>query len=212
MYVKGEPLFYYLTVMNEFYPMPPMPRNAREGILKGMYRLRTSRMRKSRGRVKLLGSGTIVQESLRAADLLEDKYEVAADVWSVTSYKELYLDAVSTERANRLSVRSSKKKPYISKCLDDDGAVYVAATDYLRALPLTVANWVPGRFEVLGTDGYGRSDGREELRDFFEVDARHMVIAALHGLRERGIVEEKLVQRSIRELEIDQGKPNPANA
>jgi pyruvate dehydrogenase E1 component len=212
MYVRGEPLFYYLTVMNEFYPMPPMPEGAREGILRGMYRLRASRKRKFRGKVKLLGSGAIVREALSAAELLENEYEVAADVWSVTSYKELYLDAVNTERNNRMGTGKEQEKPFISTCLDDDDAMYVAATDYLRALPLTVSKWVPGRFEVLGTDGFGRSDGREELRAFFEIDARHMVLAALHGLKEEGVVDAKLVEKSMQELEIDTDKPDPTHA
>jgi len=212
MYVKEEPVFYYLTVMNEFYSMPPMPQGSREGILRGMYRLRASQKEEYRGRVKLLGSGAIVREALRAAEILENRYGVEADVWSVTSYKALYRDAVDTERANRMKRGDTEKIPYISRCLDEGDAVYVAATDYLKALPLTVSKWVPGRFEVLGTDGYGRSDGREELRAFFEVDARHMVLAALHGLKEEGIVDGKLLQKAVRELEFDPEKPNPINA
>jgi pyruvate dehydrogenase E1 component len=211
MYARGEPVFYYLTVMNEFYAMPPMPEGAREGILRGMYRLRASRKRKFRGKVKLLGSGSIVREALEAAELLEDRYEMAADVWSVTSYKELYLDALDTERTNRIGGKGAEK-PYLTSCLDDEDAVYVAATDYLKALPLTVSKWVPGRFEVLGTDGYGRSDGREELRAFFEVDARHIVLAALYGLKNEGVIDDELLRKSAEELEIDPEKPNPRYA
>jgi len=210
MYVKGENIFYYLTVMNEFYTMPPMPEGAEEGIIRGMYRFKASDKKGSKQKVHLLGSGAILLQAIEASRMLEDKYDLSVDVWSITSYKELYRDAVATERWNRLHPGSKPKRAYITQCLSGEKGVFVAASDYLKVLPLSVGRWIPGTFVALGTDGYGRSDGRAELRDFFEVDARHISVSALWGLAADGKIEKKEVRRAVEELHIDPEKPDPA--
>ena len=181
MYVDQEDIFYYLTVMNETYKMPPMPKGCEEGILKGIYKFSKSKNTKSKIKAHLFGSGTILNESIKAQEILEKKYNVSADVWSVTSYKELYMDATAAERTNMLNPGKTVT-PYISKVLDKEEGVFIAASDYLKALPATITKWIPGEFYFLGTDGFGRSDGRDQLRDFFEVDHRYIVIATLNAL------------------------------
>ncbi len=212
MYTEQERLFYYLTVTNEPYEMPPMPAGSREGILKGMYRFRPSGNRKTPLRAQLFGSGAILNEVLKAQELLDERYGVAADVWSVTSYSELYRDGHEAERWNRLHPSEPPRVPYVAECLADAPGVFVAATDYLKLLPDAIARWVPRPIAALGTDGFGRSDDRRALRDFFEVDARFVTLAALDELRRAGQVDAALVERAIRELEIDPEKPNPATA
>jgi len=167
MYKDGENWFYYITVMNEQYAMPPMPAGVREGILKGMYKYRASVNKRAKLKAQLFGSGAILNEALRAQEILEQKYSVAADVWSVTSYKELYVDAIETERWNRLNPGDKARVPYVSRCLADSQGVLVAASDYLKTLPNMIAKWMPRRLAALGTDGFGRSEGRTSLRDFF---------------------------------------------
>jgi pyruvate dehydrogenase E1 component len=209
MYNKGESVFYYITVMNEPYAMPPMPSGAREGILKGMYRFKAASNGKSKLRAQLFGSGAILREVLRAQEILEEKYGVAADVWSVTSYKALYFDGLEAERWNLLHPGEKPRVPYLSQCLADAPGVFVAATDYLKALPNLVSKWVPRRLASLGTDGFGRSESRASLRDFFEVDARFITLATLHELLQDGKIQASLVQKAIKELGIDTGKPDP---
>jgi pyruvate dehydrogenase E1 component len=211
MYKKGENVYYYITVMNEPYAMPPMPSGSREGILKGMYRFRASANGKSKLRAQLFGSGAILREALRAQEILEEKYNVAADVWSVTSYKALYIDGIETERWNLLHPGERPRVPYISQCLADASGVLVAATDYLKALPNLISKWMPRRFDSLGTDGFGRSEGRVSLRDFFEVDARFITLATLHELLREGKIEVSLVEKAIKDLEIDIEKPSPVS-
>ncbi|MBD3243856.1 MAG: pyruvate dehydrogenase (acetyl-transferring), homodimeric type [Chitinivibrionales bacterium] len=201
MFVEQQDLMYYITVMNEFYPMPAMPEGAEEGILKGMYRFRQAANGEA-PQVHLLGSGAILREAIKAQQMLETKYQVVADVWSVTSYKELYVDAVEAERYNRLHPDGERRRAYVQECFDGD-APFVAATDYLKVLPLSIAKYLPGEASVLGTDGFGRSDGREELRDFFEVDARHITLAALDQLAGQKRIDPSEVTKAINELEID---------
>jgi pyruvate dehydrogenase E1 component len=208
MFEKREDIFYYLTVMNEPYAMPAMPEGVKEGILKGLYKFRASEVRGTAG-AHLLASGAILNEALKAQAILGEKYGVAADVWSVTSYKELYKDAISTERANMLHPKRKPKLPYIGRVLAKERGVFVAASDYLKALPGSIAKWVPGRFVMLGTDGYGRSDSREALREFFEVDARHITLATLHALAHEGKLEPKVAAAALKEMEINPEKPNP---
>jgi len=209
MYEKQEDWLYYLTVENEPYPMPAMPKNAREGILRGIYKLQSSRKQKPRARAQLLGSGAIMNEALQARDILEKEYNVAADVWSVTSYKELHREALDIERWNRLHP-DDQKVPYVTQALETkESTVYVAASDYLKALPESIASWIPGRLVSLGTDGFGRSESRRALRDFFEVDAKHIVLAALHGLAKEGELETDVVKQAIQDLGIDTEKANP---
>jgi pyruvate dehydrogenase E1 component len=209
MYHENESIFYYITVMNEPYAMPAMPKGVEEGILKGMYKVRAAMNKKSKLRAQILGSGAILNEALHAADMLEKNYGVTADVWSVTSYKSLYTDAIETDRWNRLHPDETPRVPYVTKCLGDEQGVFVAATDYLKVLPATISKWVPRRVATLGTDGFGRSEGRESLRDFFEVDSRFITIAVLHELAQDGLVGEATVQNAIRDLAINPEKPNP---
>ncbi len=212
MYKEGESIFYYITVMNEPYPMPAMPPGVKEGILKGMYKLRPAPERKAKHRAQLFGSGAILNEVLRAQEILDQKFGVAADVWSVTSYKNLYTDGMEVERWNRLHPDETPRVPYVTQCLDGEQGVLVAATDYLKVLPSMISKWAPRRLATLGTDGFGRSEGRESLRDFFEVDSRFIVVATLHELAQDGLVGEATVQNTIKELNINPDKPNPVTS
>jgi pyruvate dehydrogenase E1 component len=212
MYHKGESIFYYITVMNEPYAMPPMPPGSREGILKGMYRYKAANNSKSKLRAQLFGSGAILREVLRAQEILEEKYKVAADVWSVTSYKALYSDGSEAERWNLLHPAEKPRVPYISECLAEAPGVLVAATDYLKALPNLVSRWMPRRLASLGTDGFGRSESRVSLRNFFEVDARFITLATLHELLREGKIQASVVQQAIKDLEIDVEKADPLTA
>jgi pyruvate dehydrogenase E1 component len=212
MFEKQEDIFYYITVMNEFYPQPPMPDGVEEGILKGMYRYRKSSKKKAAPKAHLLGSGAILNEAIKAQELLEGTYGVSADVWSVTSYKELYRDGIDTERHNLLHCDKKPSVPFVTMTLNGEKGVFVAASDYLKVLPLMIARWIPGELIALGTDGFGRSDNRTALRNFFEVDSRHIALAALCGLARDGKIESKLVKRAMKDLEIDPDKPNPLYA
>jgi pyruvate dehydrogenase E1 component len=209
MYKDGESIFYYITVMNEAYAMPPMPPGVEDGILKGMYKFRASENKKPKLRAQLFGSGTILREALRAQEILEEKYGVSADAWSVTSYKALYTDGIDTERWNLLHPSETPRVPYVSQCLAGSQGVLVAASDYLKALPNLISRWMPRRLAALGTDGFGRSDGREALRDFFEVEARFITLATLSELLREGKIEAGVVEKAIKDLEINTGKPNP---
>jgi pyruvate dehydrogenase E1 component len=209
MYKDGENIFYYITVMNEAYAMPPMPEGAQDGILKGMYKFRASQMKQPKLRAQLFGSGAILREALKAQEILEEKYGVSADVWSVTSYKSLYTDGIDTERWNLLHSGEKPRIPYVTQCLQNADGVLVAATDYLKALPNLISRWTPRRLASLGTDGFGRSDGREALRNFFEVDARFITLTTLYELFREGKVESAVVQNAIKDLEINIDKPNP---
>jgi pyruvate dehydrogenase E1 component len=211
MYCRQEDLIYYLTVTNETYRMPPMPKRkgVREGIIKGMYRFKPARIKGSKVRAHLLGSGAILNEVIKAQEILANDYGVAADVWSVTSYKELYQDAVECERWNLLNPKKPARVPYLRSLLAREKGVFVAASDYMKALPATVAQWFPGPLHCLGTDGFGRSDSRERLRDFFEVDARYIVLAALKQLEATAAVPADTVARAIIDLNIDPDKLNP---
>ena len=214
MYVNGDSVFYYITVMNEQYDHPPMPQGkpVRDGILKGMYRLRASEKKKAKERAQLFGSGAILLEVMKAQEMLESHYNVAADVWSITSYQELYRDAHAAERWNRLHPGEELRVPYVTQCLADSDGVLVAASDYLKALPDSIDRWMPRRLTSLGTDGFGRSEGRAALRDHFEVDARHIVVATLNALAREGKATAAVVQKAIKDLGINPEKLNPAIA
>lgn len=211
MYCHQEDLIYYLTVMNETYLMPPMPKGkgVREGIIKGMYKFKASNLKKSKSKAHLLGSGAILNETIKAQKILEEDYAVAADVWSVTSYKELYQDSVECERWNLLNPKKKARVPYVSSLLAKEKGVFVAASDYMKLLPAAVSAWFPAPLYCLGTDGFGRSDSRERLRDFFEVDARYIVVATLKQLADAGEVSNDAVAKAIADLKIDPGKLNP---
>jgi pyruvate dehydrogenase E1 component len=205
--------FYYVTLMNENYRHPTMPDGAQEGILRGMYRVREGSAAAADGghapRVQLLGSGTILNEVLAAAELLEADHGVAADVWSVTSFSELRRDGIEAERFNMLHPLEEPRHAYVSSQLEEVGGPVVASTDYLRAVPDQIRQWVPGRYRTLGTDGFGRSDSRRALRSFFEVDRRYVAVAALAELAALGSVERQVVADAIAAYEIDSSAAVP---
>ncbi len=209
MYRDQEPVFYYVTTLNENYPHPPMPEGAEEGIRKGMYRLRASAAEDKARRVQLLGCGSILREVMAAAEILEEEHGVAADVWSVTSFTELRRDGLAAERANRLHPEHEPRTSYVEQCLAPTDGPVVAATDYLCTFADQIRAWVPRRYRVLGTDGFGRSDTREALRRFFEVDRHHVVIAALKALADDGAVPPADVKTAITKYGIDPEKPDP---
>ncbi|NMI00011.1 pyruvate dehydrogenase (acetyl-transferring), homodimeric type [Pseudonocardia acidicola] len=219
MYTEQEDVFYYLTVMNENYCHPPMPEGAEEGIIRGMYLFREGQAaRKGRGeaaapRVQLLGSGTILREVIAAADLLEQDFGVAADVWSTPSFTELGRDGIATERWNMLHPGAQRRRSYVEQCLAGrpEGPV-VAATDYQRAFAEQIRPYIPHRYAVLGTDGFGRSDYRRALRRHFEIDRHHVVVAALSALAQDGVAPAAGVADAIARYGIDPDKPEPAHA
>ncbi|HMC76785.1 MAG TPA: hypothetical protein VKH34_06620, partial [Vicinamibacterales bacterium] len=210
MYTEQESIFYYLTVMNEQYAMPEMPPDSREGILKGMYRFKAA---DSKGKLKaqLFGSGAILNEVVKAQEILQ-KYGVAADVWSVTSYGELYRDGHACERWNMLHPSETPKVPYVTQVLKDAPGVFVAASDNCKVLADSIDRWMPRRIRALGTDGFGRSEDRAALREFFEVDARFVAVATLSELLKEGQIDAKVVQQAIKDLGINPEKANPANS
>ncbi len=207
---KQENVFYYLSVGNENYAMPAMPEGCKEGILKGIYKLKNSSKAEAQARVQLFGSGSIINQALAAQKILEEKYNVAADVWSVTSYTELRRDALNTQRWNMLNPTQKAKSPYITECLKDEkGSLFVAASDCMKTLPDSIAKWIPGDMISLGTDGFGRSETRQSLRDFFEVDARHIAFAALGGLFKQNKIKPDIVEQAAKDLNINPDKLNP---
>ena len=215
MYQEQDSVFYYLTVHNENYAMPAMPGNikvTREGILKGMYLFRKSGKRRTRLHAQLFGSGAILNEALKAADMLEKDYNVAVNVWSITSYKALQNDAADVERWNMLHSDETPRTSYITSCVADLPGVFVAASDYVKALPDSISSWFPRPLISLGTDGFGRSDSREALRDFFEVDARYITLAVLYSLAREGDIPHEEVKQAMKDLQIDSDKPNPIMA
>ena len=211
MYRDQESIFYYLTVMNEQYEMPSMPEGSREGILKGIYRLAKSSNTKAKLKAQLLGSGTILNEVVAAAKLLEN-YGVAADVWSVTSYNELYRDANACDRWNMLHPGETARVPYVTQALKDTEGVIVAASDYMKVLPASIDRWMPRRVRSLGTDGFGRSEARKELREFFEVESRYVALATLTELAQNGQLDAKVVVKAIKDFGINPEKKDPAKS
>ena len=209
MYADGESVIYYLTVANEPYQHPEMPRGVREGILKGLYRFRRSQKHGEVRRAQILASGPAFQQALKAQSVLEDRFGVTTDVWSVTSYKALYDDAQAAERHNYLHPQEDPRVPYVAQCLGGDPGAVVAVSDFVRALPYSLARWMPGSFIALGTDGFGRSDSREALRDFFEIDHRYVVLAALSALARADRYPTSSVVEAVEELGIDPDKANP---
>lgn len=210
MYVEKEDLFYYLTVENENYPQPPMPEGAREGILKGIYRLKAAEGGKAQ--LQLFGAGPILNETLRAQSILAEKFKVRADVWSVTSYNELRRDALAVERRNRLHPGEKPKRPYIQEALNGAEGPIVAASDYMKVVYDQLSPWLTGRLVSLGTDGFGRSESREYLRNHFEVSAEYIAAAALHALSRDGKFKAEKLKAAYAELGIDPDKKDPARA
>ena len=211
MYREQESIFYYLSVMNEQYEMPSMPEGARDGVLKGMYRFRKAENAKAKLKAQLLGSGAILNQVIEAQKLLE-KYDVAADVWSVTSYQELYRDGHAVDRWNMLHPAETPRVPYVTSLLNGTQGPIVAASDYLKVLPDSIDRWMPRKVRSLGTDGFGRSEDRADLRNFFEVDARFVALATLAELAQDGQLDRKVVAQAIKDFGIDPEKPNPARS
>jgi pyruvate dehydrogenase E1 component len=226
MYEACEDLFYYLTLYNEPYAMPPMPADARDGILHGLYKLRPAAAASGghaspdgerggsapRSKVHLFGSGALLREALRAQDILAERYGIAADVWSATSYKQLRRDALEAERWNMLHPTAEPRKSYLERILQDEQGVFIAVSDYKKLVPDMISRWVPGGLLPLGTDGFGRSDNRSSLRRFFEVDAECITVAVLWRLAQRGEFRPAVVEKAIKELGIDPEKADPVQA
>jgi pyruvate dehydrogenase E1 component len=209
MYQEQEDVFYYITMYNENYAMPPMPEGCREAILKGLYLFRAADSATDRPRVQLLGSGPILREALRAQELLAEQFHVAADVWSATSFNQLRRDALECERWNLLHPSGPARQPYVNSALNPSEGPIIAATDYMKIVADQIAPWLSGRLYSLGTDGFGRSDNRAHLRRFFEVDAECIALAALHQLARTGKVSKAVLQDAIAKLNIDPEKINP---
>lgn len=212
MYMDYEDVFYYITLLNEIYDQPAMPEGVEEGIIKGMYCFKRNTGKDPKKHVNLFGSGGLLNQVMIASGILEKDYGVSTDVWSITSYKELYKDAQDIERWNILNADKKPKTNYIQECFgDDDGGIYVAVCDYIKAVPDTVSKWFPKHFVTLGTDGFGRSDNREMLRHHFEVDSNYIVYTSVVELYREGIVDKKVVNKAKKACGIDVKKPNPIN-
>jgi pyruvate dehydrogenase E1 component len=211
MFFEREDIFYYLTLMNENYEMPILPIGSTEGICRGIYRISQRDLGAKKPRVRLLGSGAILREVLRAQDILESQFGVSSEVYSVTSYKALYQDARECQRWNRLHPQAPPRRAYVEQTLAGDGGPTVAALDYVAAVALSIAPWIGQDYTVLGTDGFGRSEARKELRRFFEVDAENIVLAALEQLAHTGQFPKMRLAQAIAALGLDPEKPNPAS-
>jgi pyruvate dehydrogenase E1 component len=210
MFQEQETLLYYLTLYNEVYPMPALPDDAEEGILKGLHPIRRRTGKKLKGHAQLFGSGPILREVLRAQDILAERYGVGSEVWSATSYKELRRDALSVERHNQRHPGARRpRRSYLEEVLGGAEGPFVAASDYMRLVPEQIARFLPGPLSVLGTDGYGRSDTRDDLRRHFEVNAEHVAFATLHALAREGRLPKKRVTEAASDLDIDPDKPDP---
>ncbi|HKC16235.1 MAG TPA: pyruvate dehydrogenase (acetyl-transferring), homodimeric type, partial [Steroidobacteraceae bacterium] len=207
MYVDGEGIFYYISVMNENYAQPPLPPGAEAGIVRGGYRLRTGG--KGKVRSALLGSGTILREVIAAAGILEAKFKIPADVYSITSFSELRREALECERWNLLHPADPRRVPYVQTLLESQESPIVAATDYMRTVPDQIRQWLPGAYVTLGTDGFGRSDARAPLRRHFEVDRNFIALAALKSLADADQIDRRTVIDAVQQLGIDVAKPNP---
>jgi pyruvate dehydrogenase E1 component len=208
MYVDGEDIFYYLSLYNENYAMPPMPAGVEDGILKGLYKFKAGPGGK-KIKAHIFGSGPIINSALKAQEILAKKYNVSADVWSATSYKLLRTDAIRCRRWNMLHPAQPPKKSYLEELLAKEQAAFVAVSDNIRSVPDQIAPWVPGGLMTLGTDGFGRSDTRARLRRFFEIDAESTVVAVLYALAEKGQVERQVVEKAIKDLGVDPEKIQP---
>jgi len=210
MYQEGEDVFYYITVMNENYRQPDMPKGVEEGIRKGLYRFRAgSSAKKVKARAQLIGCGSIMNEVVEAAAMLESDFGVSCDIWSATSLNELGREAAAIERDNRLNPGRKPKSSYVERCLSKGSGPVIAATDYVRAYAEQIRAFVPGAYRVLGTDGFGRSDTRPKLREFFEVDRYHVAYATVYSLVEEGLLPAKAAKDALKKYAINPKKPNP---
>jgi pyruvate dehydrogenase E1 component len=210
MHVEQENIFYYLTVMNENYLQPPLPdrEGVREGILRGMHRVRSAEP-DAKFSVQLLGSGAILREVLGAADLLRSDFDISSDVWSVTSFTELRREGLDAERWNRLHPEQQPRSNFVAECLDPERGPVIAATDYMKIHAEQIRSYVPTDYYALGTDGFGRSDSRSRLRYFFEVGRYFVTVAALSALADREAIPHSWVADAMKKYAIDPEKPNP---
>jgi len=208
LYAEGEEYFYYLTLYNENYTMPEMPQGVEDGILKGLYKFKAADKGK-RHKAHIFGSGPLLREALRAQQILAEQFDISADVWSATSYKLLRGDALRTKRWNMLHPRAPQQKSYVESLLAKEEGVFVAVSDYMKMVPDQIAPWIPGGLMSLGTDGFGRSDSRANLRRFFEVDAEFITIATLYALSQKGTVSAESVEAAVKRLGIDPEKTFP---
>jgi pyruvate dehydrogenase E1 component len=208
MFVNGEDIFYYLTLYNENYAMPPMPDGARDGILKGLYRFKSGPDGK-KAKAHIFGSGPIINQALKAQQILAERYNVSADVWSATNYKQLRNEGIQCKRWNMLHPGAAPKKSYVETLLSKEKGAFIAVSDNMRIVPEQIAQWVPGGLMALGTDGFGRSETRANLRRFFEIDAECTVIGTLHALSEKGLVEKQTVEKAIKDLGVNPEKIYP---
>jgi len=196
--------------MNEQYAMPAMPEGAQDGILKGLYRFRATGKPDAKRRAQLFGSGAILPEVIKAQEILESKYDVGADVWSVTSYGDCIATGTRRSAGNMLHPTEAPRAPYVTQCLAKAPGVLIAASDYVKALPDSIDRWLPRPLTTLGTDGFGRSESRAGLRDFFEGDYRYVIVATLAALARDGKVEASIVEQAIKAHNINAEKLNPA--
>ena len=208
MYEEGENIFYYITVMNENYVHPDMPEGAEEGIIKGIYLLKEGR-NKSEIKVQLLGSGTILNEVTAAADILEKEFKIDSDIWSIPGINQLHRDGIDAERWNRDNPSKKKKIPYITSVLSNRKGPFIISTDYIRAYPEQIRRLIPGKTAILGTDGFGRSDTRENLRNFFEIDRYYIVLTALNALEEDGLISKGMTEKAVKLFGIKSDKISP---
>ena len=208
MHEKNENIFYYITTMNENYSHPEMPKNCEEGILEGMYKIRDySRYKKNK--IQLLGSGAILREMMAAAEILQNDYQIDSEVWSVTSFNELRKNGLEVERYNLLNPGKEKRITYVEKCLGKTEGPILAASDYMRMNSDQIRPYTSKSFYSLGTDGYGRSDTRKNLRRFFEVDKQHIVAYGLSILSNEQLIASKYAEEAIKKYNIDKNKPIP---
>jgi pyruvate dehydrogenase E1 component len=209
MVQNQEDVYYYITLMNENYTHPALPTGAEQGILKGMYNFSKS---KSKGeKVQLMGSGVILREVIAAAELLEKDWGVSADVWSATSFTELRREGLDCERWNMLNPEKSQRVSYVAECLKGANGPVIASTDYMKSFAEQIQRFVPNKFVALGTDGFGRSDSREALRDFFEVNRYYVAVAALKALSDEGKLPAAKVAEAVKKYKLDGNKPNPTS-
>ena len=208
MYQEGEHVFYYITLMNENYPHYAMPKGSEEGIIKGMYLLKEHK-KPNKAHVQLTGSGTILREVEAASELLEKDFNITSDIWSMTSANELYRQAMSTKRENMLNPDKKPELSYIENLLKDRNGPLIASTDYIKLYTEQLREFVPTRYVTLGTDGFGRSDSRENLRSFFEVDRYYIAFAAVKALVDDGTIPASKAKEAMKKYKIDPSKPEP---
>ena len=205
MYENNEDIFYYLTLYNENYSMPAIPKNCEEGVLKGIYKFKSS----TKAQVRLIGSGPIMQQVLKAEKILND-LGIKCEVWSATSFGGLRRDAIECERWNNLNPSKKARIPYITKIMKNKEMTTIAATDHMKAVPDMVRSWIPGEYTTLGTDGFGRSDTRENLRKYFEINDQYIAASAISSLLREGKLAKSKAENALKALEINPDAPEPS--